>query len=103
MNNQQFLEAILDTKLVELTFISKEKGRLTRTCATMDYGPWRRCSSSEPRYHFIDIGSSNGTHALSVLGEQIQELDVLSESFEPGNFIHWTPNWHIARDWGIFS
>ena len=104
MKNPKFLEAISSKNLVELTFLSKEKGVLTRTCAPMDYGPWRRHSSSpEPRYHFIDIDSSNGVHPLSILEEQIQELNVLSDTFEPKDFIHWTPNWHIVRDWGIYS
>ena len=99
-----FLDGIRGTQLLKLTFIARNGEVLTRTCAPMDYGPWRRnTSSAEPRYHFIDLDSSAGAHNLSIVPEQIVILELLDEKFEPGKFIHWVPNWQIVRDWGIYS
>lgn len=98
------IEAIAETKLVELTFNSNHKGTLTRTCVPMDYGPSNRFSSSnELRYHFIDISSEAGPHPLSITEDKIVSLRKLEIDFEPKNWVTWTPSWHIVRDWGIYS
>ncbi len=98
-----FVSAIAETNLVELTFNSKEKGVITRICAPMDFGPWKRSSSPEMRYHFIDLDSSSGVHPLSITAEQILQLTVLDKKFKPENIVNWVPEWHIARDWGVYS
>ncbi len=99
-----FITAINGTDLVKLTFTANNGETLTRTCAPMDYGPWRRCNSSNDiRYHLMDLDSSAGTHNLSIKPSQIIKLELLDEKFKPEYFVHWVPNWHIARDWGIYS
>ncbi len=102
-SHNDFLSAIAETNLIELTFTSNSKGVTTRICAPMDFGLWKRSSSTEVRYHFIDLSSSQGAHPLSIKADQILELNVLDEKFKPENLIHWIPEWHIARDWGIYS
>ncbi len=101
--NQEFVNALNETRLIKLTFDSQSKGVITRTCVPMDYGPSRRYSSSEPRYHFIDLYSSSGAHPLSITPEQVIAMEILKEKFRPEKIIHWRPQWHIARDWGVFS
>lgn len=98
-----FFSALHSTNLIELTFDSKEKGEITRKCAPMDFGPWARSSSGEIRYHFIDLNSNSGTHPLSITPDQVRHMEVLEEKFKPGELIHWTPKWHYARDWGVYS
>ena len=98
-----FVSAIGGTNLIELTFASSSKGIITRICAPMDFGPWKRSSSGEIRYHFIDLNSSAGEHPLSIKADRILKLTVLNQKFKPENIVHWVPEWHIARDWGIYS
>ncbi len=98
-----FVSAIAGTNLVELTFNSSSKGIITRKCAPMDFGPWKHSRASEVRYHFIDLNSSQGAHPLSIKSDQILQLNVSDEKFKPENLVYWVPEWHIARDWGIYS
>jgi hypothetical protein len=100
MVNQTFLDAVQDTKLVELTFDSKEKGVITCTCAPMDYGHMRNSNSPELKYHFYNLKSN---HPMPISAQQIIKMRVLEEKFEPKNIISWQPDWHIVRDWGIYS
>lgn len=103
IKHDDFLCAIARKNLVKLKFNSNSKGTITRICAPMDFGPLKRSSSPEMRYHFIDLDSSSGEHPLSIKPDQVLELNVLSDKFDPKNLVHWTPSWHIARDWGIYS
>lgn len=103
----KFIQAIHDKNKVRLTFFSKDDGRsLTRLCAPMDLGPSRRATDKSDRYHLWDYESDTGNHVLSLLPNQIISVDVLSESFEPEEFITWNTSkstWFIARDWGQYS
>jgi hypothetical protein len=109
MNNtcakhELFISAIHGTNQLELTFNSKEKGFITRTCAPLDFGPWRRSSEeNDVRYHLYDLSSSSGKHPLSIKAEQIIAMELIEQKFLPEYIVQWKPNWHIARDWGIYS
>lgn len=99
-----FLAAIHSKKLVECTFDSIDEGRKTRICVPFDYGPWRRNMSPNPdRFHFYDLDSPDGKHNLSILPNQVISLKILNQDFEPGDYIKWSPNWFISRDWGEYS
>ncbi len=90
--------------MLKLTFNSRESGVIERKVIPLDYGPWKRTPGSTLlRYHFIDLDSSSGQHPLSILPEQITKMELLTEQFKPADFVHWTPAWHIARDWGMYS
>jgi hypothetical protein len=104
LNHDLFISALVNTQLVKVTFKSNEKGILTRTCVPMDHGHWRRSSTyPDIRYHFMDLDSSSGIHPLPIKPENIINMELLQEKFEPGNIVNWVPDWHIARDWGIYS
>jgi hypothetical protein len=98
--HNKFVEAIHSTNLIKLTFNSKLSGVLTRTCAPMEYGTLRRSSSSKLKYHFYSTDSS---HPMSISQSQIISMNILEKKFTPEEFIRWTPNWHIVRDWGVYS
>lgn len=89
--------------MVNLKFNSFEKGIIIRKCVPFDYGPSRKFKDNRERYHFQDIDSPDGPHPLPVLPEQIIEIEVLDETFEPKDYVKWTPNWFTKRDWGEFS
>src|SRR5271170_1579237 len=101
---EQFIKAIRDKTRVRLTFSSKEDGReLTRMCAPMDYGPSRRAKNKDDRYHLWDYESDSSNHSLSLLPDQIVKIEFTSIHFEPSDFVTWTTDWFIKRDWGKFS
>lgn len=103
MHHELFLQAINNKAILELCFDSIEKGKITRRCIPFDFGPSRRYKDGNDRYHFYDLDSPDGKHNLSILPFQINEIILLDETFEPGDYVKWTPAWHISRDWGAFS
>lgn len=101
---QQFINAIRSLNKVRLTFHSKEDGSpLSRVCAPMDFGPSRRAHNKDDRFHFWDYESDQKNHVLSLLLNQIISIEVLSEQFDPSEFVTWQPDWFVARDWGTCS
>lgn len=99
-----FIKAIHEKKIIIVTFFSKEDGHtLKRLCAPFDYGPSNRYKDKSPRYHMYDYSSDTGSHVLSILPEQLKEVVMTDESFDPLDLVSWTPNWHIERDWGRVS
>ena len=104
-NYELFVGAIKGTNAVELTFNSREKGKITRKVIPTDYGPSRRFPNLvENRYHVLDLESPSGTiHPIPITESQIVELKVLAETFNPAEYITWTPQWFVARDWGMYS
>lgn len=104
MNNKdRFVEAINNKKLVSVKVFSKEKGTIKRVCIPFDFGPSRKYKDGLDRYHFLDLDSPDGPHNLSILPEQLNEIELLDEDFNPADYIHWKPNWYLERDWGKFS
>ena len=107
MNNQNynvFLQAITEKKKILVRFQSKEKGMVQRLCIPFDFGPSHRNLKINPdRYHFYDLNSPDGKHTLSILPEQLIEIELLEENFNPADYITWNTNWFIKRDWGIYS
>lgn len=104
-DHQEFVDALLNKKKVLLTFFSKEDGtHLLRTCAPMDFGPSRRAKDQSDRYHLWDYDSDQRNHVLSLLPNQIVKIEPLDESFDPAEFITWSPiSWFLPRDWGQYS
>jgi len=107
MFEEIFVKAIHEKAKVRVTFFSKEdSGHLVRTCAPMDYGPSRRAKNKDDRFHVWDYDSDSGSHVLSLPVEQIKNIEILDETFNPAEFVTWPKNrikWFIARDWGDFS
>lgn len=102
-----FVAAIHSQNKVRLTFYSKDdNSQIVRTCAPMDFGPSRRARDKDDRYHFWDFDSDTGSHTLSLRPDQIVNMEVLSDNFEPADFVMWsttTSPWFVARNWGKHS
>ncbi|MCH4891321.1 hypothetical protein EZV73_27370 [Acidaminobacter sp. JC074] len=97
------VRAINNRVLVNLTFNSNEKGIISRLCVPFDYGPSRRYRDCQDRFHFYDLDSPDGNHNLSILPNQVITISLTSRNFEPGDYVHWEPQWHVSRDWGRYS
>ena len=105
--SEGFIQAIQDKKKVRLTFFSQEDGKnLVRVCAPMDIGPSRRAANKADRFHLWDYESDSRNHVLSLLPNQVINIEVLNEVFDPAEFITWDTTkspWFVTRDWGQYS
>ncbi len=100
----KFIESIKSKRKIKLTFYSKQDNSpLTRMCAPMDFAPSSRAKDKTERYHFWDYESDSTNHTLSLLPEQVIEMDFTDIEFNPSEFVTWTPNWTITREWGSLS
>jgi len=101
--HDDFLKAIHEKKFVLITADTNEKGIIHRICVPFDYGPGSLPRDGLDRYHFWDLNSPDGPHNLSILPSQLLDLKIQNETFDPQDYVHWTTNWHVPRDWGIHS
>ena len=87
-NHSQFVQAVEDSNKIRVQFYSKaDNGVLDRTCAPLKYGPGGEVQDGLNRYWLWDYASDTGSHALSLLPQQIVDLQVLGEVFDPAQFI----------------
>lgn len=99
-----FKAAIHSRNKVSLSFYSKEDGRvITRLCAPMDFGPSRKAHDKSDRFHLWDYESDQKNHVLSLKSEQVRSITVVDMKFDPGEFVTWSTNWIVKRDWGRYS
>ena len=86
-NHARFTAAIQDKKKVCVRFYSKpDSDVLDRVCAPMDYGPGVETTDGLNRYWLWDYASTTGNHTLGLLPQQIVDLQVLGEVFDPADF-----------------
>jgi hypothetical protein len=101
-NHKQFIEAIHTKKKVWLRFYSQaDSGVLDRVCAPMDYGPGGESQDGLHRYWLWNYTSSTSPHTLVLAPQQIVDLQVLGEAFDPAQLGETPPQWSIPRDWGV--
>ena len=85
---------------MSVTFYSKaDSGVLDRVCAPMDYGPGGELKDGLNRYWLWAYASNTGTRTLGLLPQQIVDLQVLGEVFDPSEFGVSPLPWSIPRDW----
>lgn len=105
--HQEFLDAIAAKRKLTIRFFDKkEKKEKTRLCAPLDFGPLRGAKEPVDHYQLWDLEGKKKPLNIAVLPDDILELKVLDDTFDPAAIITWTfkPNaWHITRDWGEFS
>lgn len=101
---QDFLKAINEKLLVRVVVNSPQKGMMLRKCVPLDYdGPRQSYQDGLNQYHFYDLESHDGQHHLSVDSVQVVGIKLLDEHFDPAEYVSGTPEWKIARNWGIYS
>lgn len=83
-NHNQFLEALNEKRKVRVKFYSPaDGGVLDRVCAPMDYGLGGAANHGLNRYWLWDYASDTGSHTLGLVPQQIVDLQVLGEKFDP--------------------
>jgi len=86
-NHTRFIEAINDKKKVSVRFYSKaDSGVVDRVCAPLDYGPGGEIDDGLNRYWLWDYASDTGSHTLGLVPQQIVDLQVLGDVFDPAQF-----------------
>jgi hypothetical protein len=105
--HELFINGINKKLKMRIMFFSKEdNSQIIRICAPMDYAPSRRAKTKDSRYHFWDYESDKASHTLSLPSTQIVSMELLTDVFEPREFITWDTKkspWAITRDWGMLS
>ena len=103
-NHKQYIEAINQKKKVCVRYYSKaDSGVLDRVCAPMDYGPGGGVPDGLNRYWLWDYASNTATHILGLVPQQIVDLQVLGEIFDPAEFGVQPSPWSVPRDWASQS
>ena len=83
----QFIAAIQEKKKVCVRFYSTaDSGVLDRVCAPMNYGSEGGSADGLNRYWLWDYASKTGSHTLGLAPQQIVDLQVLGEMFDPAQF-----------------
>ena len=80
----QFIAAIQEKKKICVRFYSTaDSGVLDRVCAPLNYGPGDGAADALNRYWVWDYTSTKGFHTLGLAPQQIVDLQVLGETFDP--------------------
>jgi hypothetical protein len=66
----------------------------------MDYGLGGENPDGLNRYWLWDYTSNTGMNTLGLVPQQILDLQVLGEVFDPEDFSVRPAPWSIPRDWG---
>lgn len=99
-----FIDAISAKQKVRVTFVKEDGEEIIRLCAPMDYGHSKKFHDNTSRFHLWDYESESGAHPLSLLPNQISNMEFLEELFCPSEFVTWEdPRWIMPRDWDDFS
>jgi hypothetical protein len=99
-NHERFIEAIHDKKKVCVRFYSTaDSGLLDHVCAPMDYGPGGEVADGLNRYWLWDYANDTGSRVRYLTSEQVIDLQVLGEVFDPAQLDIRPPQWAIVRDW----
>ena len=103
-NHERFIEAINEKKNVRVRLYSlADNGVLDRVCAPMDYGPGVAHQDGLNRYWLWDYARNPGSHTLGLLPQEIVDLQMLGEVFDPVQFDGQYARWFTPRDWGSQS
>jgi hypothetical protein len=101
-NHARFIEAIHGKKKVCVRFYSKaDSGVLDRVCAPLDYGQGGGHKDGPNRYWFWDYAGNAEARVLGLVPEQITDLQVLGEVFDPSQMEAAFQHWSIPRDWPL--
>jgi hypothetical protein len=103
-NHPRFIEAINEKKKVRVRLYSvADNGVVDRVCAPMDYGPGPAHQDGLNRYWLWDYSRNPGSHTLGLLPQEILDLQMLGEVFDPAQFNPRPAQWFTPRDWGSQS
>ncbi len=74
--------------------------KAVKVCAPIDYNPGRRTKDKLPLYYFVCFEEDNSNYALGLSANQIVNMELTKERFNPAEFDSYGANWFLARDKG---
>lgn len=93
-NHAGFLEAVRDHRKVAVRFYSAaDSGLLDRICAPLSYGPAADSKDGLNRYWLWDYAGNPNAGKLGLVPQQIVDLQVLGETFDPALLSPVLPVW----------
>jgi len=99
-NHKHFIEAIhAKTKVCVRFYSLADSSVIDLVCAPMDYGPPVGGQDGVNRYWLWDYTSNTGSPILGLGPDQVLDMRVLGEAFDPAELITPPPTWSIPRDW----
>ena len=85
-NHKEFIEAVETKHKVCLRFASRaDNAVIDLVCAPLGYGPVAAIPDGVNRYSLWDYTSNTASNTLSLLPEQVLDLRVLGEVFDPAD------------------
>jgi hypothetical protein len=103
-NHERFLEAIREKRKVRVRLYSvADNGVVDRVCAPLDYGLDVARQDGLNRYWLWDYAQKAGSESVALLPQEILDLQMLGEDFDPASLQPGPDHWSIPRNWGSHS
>ena len=101
-NHEKFIQAIQEKRVILIRKNTDEKWIIERKCIPYDYAIGKKFKDSIKRYWAWHIETK---HPSSAQSEDIINIEILDEYFEPADYISRNPPYdrEIQRDWGQYS
>ncbi len=103
-NHPLFVEAILENKKVKVQYYSApDSGVVDRTGAPLDYGPGAagKAGDGMNRYWLLEYSNTSEARVVGLVPDQIVDLKVLGETFDPAALGVAAWPWAVARGPGL--
>lgn len=99
-NHEAFLAAIRDRQKVCVRYYSNaDGGVLDRVCAPVDYGPDDPVTDGLNRYWLWEFRENAASALIGLAPEQMVDVRILGESFEPSVIVGVSRKWTVPRAW----
>ncbi len=93
-----FVQAVKDSKKIELTFFSKEElSKTVKICVPIDYNPGRRAKDRSHQYYFLLFEEDNSSYVLSLSPNQILDMQLTDHNFDITEITDWKIHWFTPR------
>ena len=102
-----FLQAIEEKKKIRLLFLDNTGRIEAKLLIPLDYNPGLRATDKSDCYYFWDSEVGAGGSPLMLLSNQIKEIYLDTDAFDPADFVDISKNekklWRsffVKRNWG---
>ena len=93
-----FIQAVKDSRKIELTFFSKEElAKTVKICAPIDYNPGRRAKDRSKLYYFLIFEDDGSSYVLSLPPNQILDMKLTYYNFDITETTDWKTHWFTPR------
>ncbi len=100
-NHELFLEGIRERRKVRVRLYSvADNGVVDRVCAPLDYGPDKARQDELNCYWLWDYAQNPGSQTVALPPQEIVDLQLLGEDFDPAALQPSPEQWSVPRDWG---